>query len=223
MWDDANAIDHGPFGLTFNSTLFKFNVRAMNPSRQPVSVKDHLDRHAPDRGFRNTENHACLNFGSRCARFSELAQSNAVAHTELRGGSPCSVRQALCQNNPFELPATRFPSPTELHRSLRAKTIPQRWVLHQSAQRKTVPGAFHQTGATSSTQLVLLSSSQFLGCLSRGRTGGRECHPNRNNGGRPSGKRTSKEPHLGMPSWGMMRMRSVIPLSPAMLQSDQLS
>ena len=58
-----------PSTLVWRTTI-KFNVRAMNPSRLPVSVKDHLDRHAPDRGFRNFENHACLNFGFRCAQFS---------------------------------------------------------------------------------------------------------------------------------------------------------
>jgi hypothetical protein len=46
------------------------SLECSGASRLPVSVKDHLDRHAPDRGFRNSENHACLNFGSRCARFS---------------------------------------------------------------------------------------------------------------------------------------------------------
>jgi hypothetical protein len=73
MWDDANAIDHDPFCLTFSGLekiTIKLNVRAMNPSRLPVSVKDHWDRHAPDGGLRNSENHACLNFGFRCARFS---------------------------------------------------------------------------------------------------------------------------------------------------------
>jgi hypothetical protein len=51
--NDANAIDHDPFALA--STLvwkitIKFNVGAMNPSRLPVSVKDHLDRYAPTEG-----------------------------------------------------------------------------------------------------------------------------------------------------------------------------
>jgi hypothetical protein len=48
----------------------KFNVRAMNPSRLSVSVKDDLDRQSTNRGFRNFENHARLDFGFRCARFS---------------------------------------------------------------------------------------------------------------------------------------------------------
>jgi hypothetical protein len=73
MWDDANAVDHGPLALP--STLvwritIKFNVRAMNPSRLSVSVKDDLDRHSTSGGFRNSENHSCLDFGFRSARFS---------------------------------------------------------------------------------------------------------------------------------------------------------
>jgi len=48
----------------------KFNIRVMNPSRLSVSIKDDLDRQSTNRGFRNFENHACLDFGFRCARFS---------------------------------------------------------------------------------------------------------------------------------------------------------
>jgi len=177
MWDDANAIDHDPFALS--STLvwritIKFNVRAMNPSRLPVSVKDHLDRHAPDRGFRNAENHACLNFGSRCARFSELAQSNAVAHTELRGGSPCSVRQAQCQNNPFEVPATRLPDRTSSQ--LTSKGNSSEMGFHQSALLPSVlrPAAadlircfHHSAPRLRQHQAIIISSNESEGLQTR--------------------------------------------------------
>ena len=45
----------------------KFKVRAMNPSRLSVAVKNHLDRHSTSGVSRNSENHSRLDFGSRCA------------------------------------------------------------------------------------------------------------------------------------------------------------
>ena len=69
---DVGRVVRLPFSLILSIGI-KLNVRAMNPSWLPVSIKDHLDRQSTNRGFRNFENHACLDFGFRCARFSKIA------------------------------------------------------------------------------------------------------------------------------------------------------